>query len=64
MLIQEHVQHKSKTWIVLISRLGSGHLVFQRRLKGAGKAIAMHKEVAAGIIILADSQVVMSAEIR
>lgn len=37
--------------------------VFWGRLKGAGEAIAMHKEVAAGIIILPDCQVVMSAEI-
>lgn len=42
--IQEHVQHKSKTWEVLICRLGSGHLqVFQGRLKGAGEAIAMQR---------------------
>lgn len=37
--------------------------MFQGRLKGAGEAIAMHNEVAAGIIILAECQVVMFAEI-
>lgn len=37
--------------------------VFQGRLKGAGEAIAMHEDMAAGIITLADCQVVMSAEI-
>lgn len=37
--------------------------VFQGRLKGTGEAIAMRKEVAAGIIILAECQAVMFAEI-
>lgn len=38
--------------------------VFHERLKGTGEAIAMPKEVAAGIIILAACQVVMFADIR
>lgn len=37
--------------------------MFQERLKGTGEAIAMHKEVAAGIIILAACPVVMFADV-